>query len=89
MRVRIADEIKWSERCVARINTHPLEPQRQENWPQDIRELCGDEQHGERDLWGDTLGRESKSKMSDEHSPSNLSSTRCQYASLETSSLRF
>jgi len=67
VRIRIADEFEPGERRVVRMNPNLLDASSHENRPQEIGELCGAEQDGERHLRRHALRGEPDAEMPDEH----------------------
>ena len=67
MGVGIADEGQRRESGITGIDAHLFETGGQEERPEKIGPLSGDEQHGERDARRGALGGEAKRKVADEH----------------------
>src|SRR5215471_5527289 len=67
VRVRVADEIERRERGYARRDPHGLDPGGDEHRPQNVRELAGREQQGERELRRRAFRGEGEREVSDEH----------------------
>ena len=64
MGVRVRHEIERREGGIAGIDADLLDPERDENGPQHIRELRREDQHRERRAWRTPFGRQGHDEVS-------------------------
>jgi hypothetical protein len=72
VRDRIADELQHQKRVLARYGPHLFPAGQQKDGPQQISELSGSEQRGQRYARRDPLGGESERKVSDKQSVTSV-----------------
>ena len=81
---RVVIEGEWRKRGVTRIDSHPFDSCKQQNWPDEIEAECGGDQRRKGRTWRGAFGAKGNGKVANEHGAPILSESPYNAAFRET-----